>query len=195
MIFIDERINTRYRLGFRGGPQFSTLHKQQRSGRTLSRPLRQYPLHRFVTDYAMLTREEQREILDWLWVAEGSCNRFRFRDWNDWQAEDEPFAVGDGGSEPLQLIKTYTRGVVSKQRNITLPYSVSMTADGAPFTAFAVDPLTGLSTPTGTWPNGAVLRWSGGFDVRVRFQDDYNELVAEARSVTTASIVLVEEYQ
>lgn len=191
--FLDFRLNSRYRFGFAGGPQFSTLHKRLRSGRTRSRALRQYPLHRFSADFAMLSEVEKREILNAIWVAEGSLNRFRFKDWNDWQATNEQFAVGDGTDMPLQLYKNYSIGGYTKERPITLPYSVTMTADGEPYTDFTVDPLTGLVAPTTTWPDGEVLAWSGAFDVCVRFQEDYNELVAEAERVRTARITLVED--
>lgn len=194
MTFLDYRLNTRYRYGFRGGPNFATLHKRTRGGQTTSRSLREYPLHRYSADYAAMSDEERAQIRDALWVAMGSCNRFRFRDWNDWKVENQALGVGDGTATPIQLFKDYHFGPYTKRRPIRLPYSIAMTADGAPFTDMVVDPLTGIATPDTEWPEGAVLAYSCRFDVRVRFQDDYVELVAEAPNITTSNVVLVEEF-
>lgn len=191
--FIDTRINTKYRLGFVGGPEFNTLTKRQRSGITRRRPLQEMPKHRYRTDYVTLSDEEREHMLAALWAAEGSAYSFRFRDYNDWKVENHPLGVGDGSAEPIQLVKDYQFGPRVKRRDITLPYKVTMRADGIAFTDFTVDPLSGLATPNSVWPNGAVLSYSCRFDVCVRFANDYNPMSSVWRDINELMIELVEE--
>ena len=191
--FIDYRINSNYMSGFTGGPEFSTLVKRNRAGVSRRRPQMQMPLHRYRANYATLTAEEQAAMLDAIWVAEGQAYSFRFRDYNDWSVEDQVLGVGDGGSDPIQLVKSYTKGDRTKVREITLAYGVTMTADGVPFADFTLDELSGIVTPTGTWPDGEILKWSGRFDVCVRFASDYSPMSAPANRIRELMIELVEE--
>jgi len=191
--FIDFRLNTNYRYGFVGGPNFATLEKRLRSGVTRRRPLMQMPLHRYRADYATFSEAERQEMLSAIWAAEGKAYSFRFRDFNDYRANDQIIAMGDGSNTPLQLVKHYTRGPKTKTRDITLPVEVTMTANGEPFTAFEVESIGGLVVPTTVWPPGALLAWSGTFDVCVRFANDYNPLTSVGSRINETSIELVEE--
>jgi len=193
MSFIDTSFSDRVLAGFSGGPAFNTLHKRLRSGRSRRRALQEYPLHQFSADFASFNKAEKDELIAAIWVAMGSLHTFRFEDPNDHLASNEPLGLGDGTSDPIQLIKTYNFGPSSKTRLITLPRNVTMRADGVAFTDFTVDPLTGLVTPSAVWPSGDVLDWSGEFDVCVRFQDDYNPMIAVHAEIGELSIVLVEE--
>jgi len=191
--FIDFRLNTNYRYGFVGGPNFATLEKRLRSGVTRRRPLMDMPLHRYRAELATFNEEERAALLDAIWVAEGKAYTFRFRDFNDWRVSNQVLGFGDGTSTPFQLVKHYTRGPKTKSRDITLPVDVAMTADGVPFTGFVVQPIGGLVIPTTVWPAGALLAWTGTFDVCVRFANDYNPLTSVASRVNELMIELQEE--
>lgn len=191
--FIDTRINTKYRLGFVGGPGFSTREVRLRSGITRRTPRQEMPKHRYRTDYVTLSEDERQHMLASIWAAEGAVYSFRFRDYNDWKVEDQVLGVGDGTDDPIQLFKDYQFGSKVKRRDITLPYKVTMKAAGIAYTDFTVDPLSGLATPATTWPSGDVLSFSCRFDVPVRFANDYNPMSSVTRNINELMIELVEE--
>lgn len=98
----------------------------------------------------------------------GRAHSFRFRDWNDWLATDELLTVV-GATTPL--VKTYEPdGPNPYVRSIRLPLAstITITRNGLAYTEFTVNDTTGLITWAGAAPNG-VIRWSGEFDVLVRF--------------------------
>lgn len=191
--FIDTRINTNYRLGFVGGPEFNTLQKRQRSGITRRRPLQEMPKHRYRTDYVTLSDAERQHMLSALWAADGAAYSFRFRDYNDWKVENQVLGLGGGDSDPIQLFKDYQFGPRVKRRDITLPYKVTMKAAGIEFSDFTVDPLSGIASPTSVWPDGDVLSYSCRFDVCVRFANDYNPMSSVSSAINEIMIELIEE--
>lgn len=189
--FIDHRLSEDVAYGFTGGPQWNTEDVPLRSGHVDSIQRWVYPLCRYQCNYALLHPVLQDEILNALWVARGKARRFRFLDHNDYQAVDQPLAEPATTSTPIQLTRTYTWGGEIFVRPIDLPRDVALKVDGSPYTDFTVDPLTGLATPTTTWPAGAKT-WSGEFDVRVRFAADYHGLTRARPKVSTAMIELEE---
>lgn len=191
MSFIDTRINSRYRFGFVGGPEWRTLIVQLQSGAERRKAMWALPHHRYTADYATLTPAEKETLLHTFIVCRGAFSTFRFLDWNDYTATDESLGTGDGTSDPIQLVKTYTFGASSYERTITLPYDVTVTANGTPISV-TVDPLTGIATPVSPWPSGQALAWSGKFDVRVRFANDFNPFTSAAQQVREVSVELVE---
>lgn len=193
MAFIDHRLNDRYRFGFVGGPRWSTRIRPLRSGRELRMKQWSMPHHEYVANFATLNEAEKQEMLAVLMATAGSWADFRFKDWNDWQASNEAFGVGDGTSTPKQLTKTYVWGPASYTRTITLPLNAVVTADGVPITV-TVDPLTGMATPSAPWPNGAVLAWTGQHDVRVRFANDFNPLTSVAGNIRELPVTLIETF-
>lgn len=101
----------------------------------------------------------------------GSLIGFRFKDYADFEALNQGIGFGTGAEQTLQLVKNYTFGTVTRTRNIYKPVAatVELFADGAPL-AFSLEETTGLVTFTA--PDGAEIKWSGEFDVPVRFADD-----------------------
>lgn len=191
MSFIDTRINSRYRFGFVGGPEWRTLIVPLQSGAERRKALWALPHHRYTADYATLTAAEKESLLNTFIVCRGAFSTFRFLDWNDYTATNESLGTGDNTSTARQLTKTYTFGASSYVRNITLPYDVTVTANGSPI-AVTVDPITGLVTPDAPWPNGQAIAWSGKFDVKVRFANDFNPFTSAAQQVREVSVELVE---
>ena len=132
-------------------------------------------------------------MLDAIWAAEGAAYSFGFRDGNDWAGVDQVQGIGDGTSNPIQLIKSYTKGSRTKVRDITLPTAVTMKSGGVPYTDFTVDEIGGLLSPTSTWPSGEVLTAPFEFDVCVRFANDYNPMIGVAYRLNEIMIELIEE--
>lgn len=192
MSFINTRLNDRYLYGFTGGPQWNTLTTELRSGRQHRKKMRSMPRYRFATNFAALNPQEQESMLAAFNVCAGAFASFRFKDWNDFRALNQIIGVGDGTSAPLQLVRNYTFGAVTFTRPITLPINPVITdSDGNTITA-TVNATTGVATPAGTWPSGKVLRWSGEFDVRAHFSEDYNPLTAVGGGVRECRVEIEE---
>lgn len=191
MAFIDYRLNDRYRVGFVGGPRWNTQIITLRSGREQRIAQWAMPHREYTADFAALNDAEKQEFLSVLMATRGARDDFRFKDWNDWQADNEVFGIGDGTSSAKQLSKTYVWGPASYTRPITLPLSAVVSADGMPIDV-TVNALTGMVTPDDPWPNGAVLTWSGQFDVRVRFANDFNPFTSVASSIRELPVTLIE---
>lgn len=193
MSFIDTRLNSRYRFGFIGGPAWNTLTVEMMSGRNRRKKLWALPHHRYTADFATLKEAEKVELQNAFMVTGGAFSAFRLKDWNDWQVSAESFGTGDNTTDAKQLIKTYTFGPSSYVRNITLPYDATVYANGVAV-AVTIDPLTGLVTPDVAWPNGQALTWTGNFDVRVRFANDWNPFTSAAQTIREVSVDLVEDF-
>ena len=101
----------------------------------------------------------------------GSAIPFRFKDWTDYQADNELIGVASGSPETMQLVKNYTFGALSLQRVIAKPVedTVTLYADGVEI-GVAVDTATGIVSFIADI--GAEITWSGEFDVPVRFEND-----------------------
>ncbi len=191
MGFIDARLNSNYRFGFRGGPQFNTLRVELMNGRVVKNRQWLYPLGKWTTDYALLSPAEREAMRGAIWACGGGFSDFRFRDWDDYRAVRQKITVVAGTKTPAQLVRNYTFGTTTFSRPITLPLSPTLyDEDGTPITA-TVNPLTGMATPAADWPAKDVF-WDGEFDVRACFQDDYNPLTWEAGNVATCPVVIIE---
>ena len=192
MSFIDARLNSRYRFGFKGGPQFNTLKVELQNGHVRKTRQWLYPLGKWTTDYALLTPAEREAMRSAIWACGGGFYDFRFRDWDDFKAVRQKFHTGDGTSDPKQLVRNYTFGATTFARPITLPLNVRVyDQDNNTITA-AVNATTGMATPASPWPTGKAIFWDGEFDVRACFQDDYNPLTWENGQVATCPVVIIE---
>jgi uncharacterized protein (TIGR02217 family) len=121
-------------------------------------------------------------LLEWFHAMMGRAHGFRFKDWNDFEAEDEWFGNGDNVTVDFQLVKTYTVDTQSYQHTITKPVAGTIRVfldgvekdEGPGAGEWELDYTTGIVT-MGTAPSAVgpeVLTWTGEFDVPVRFDDD-----------------------
>jgi uncharacterized protein (TIGR02217 family) len=193
MTFINTALSRRVEQGFTGGPEWSTRVVSMANGSERRNAEWALPHHKFTADYGLLDPVAQNDILIAFWAARGKKDSFRFKDWNDFRAIDQAMANGDGTATPRQLTKTYTFGPTSFVRNILLPIAttVRITANGSPLTV-TVDDLTGLVTPSGTWPSGQVIKANFDFDVRVRFGADFYPFTRPDPVTGSVTIDLVE---
>jgi uncharacterized protein (TIGR02217 family) len=158
-------------------------------------------------------RKVVRAELDYLqafWRARrGSLQRFRLKDWGDFATtyngiNDQGLlgsGTGNGVLTQFQLIKRYQSGGDSQDRIIIKPVAatVQVYVNGAlQANGWTVNTATGIVTFAVAPANGAVLRSSFEFDVRVKFSGDlgrtfvfYN--VADDDAVYNLPGVAVEE--
>lgn len=194
MAFIDQRINSRYRMGFVGGPAWNTLKVELANGRQRRKKQWSMPHHRYTANYATLNELEKNELLSAFMVAGGSFSAFRFLDYNDFRATSELIGVGDGTSNPLQLVKTYSFGSSSFTRTITLPLNPVIYVDGIEEPGVTVDQLTGMVAPDSAWPTDSLVTWTGTFDVRVCFANDFNPFTSPASNIRECMVDLLEDF-
>lgn len=128
-------------------------------------------------------------IIAFFRARKGRAFGFRFKDWSDYKAVNEPIGSGTSG----QLLKTYTDAGGSEVRRITKPVdgSVIIKNSLAATMTFTLDVTTGLYTITS--PTSPPYTWSGQFDVPVRFDVDKLSFVQDSiGSRTLQSLPIVE---
>lgn len=192
MDFIDARINEHYLFGFTGGPQWNTMRNDLANGHVRKNKSWKYPLGKWTANYALLTPDEREAMRAAFWVCGGGFADFRFRDYDDFQAIEELFGIGDGSATPMQLVRNYTFGSVSFSRPIRLPLAVQVRDQDGATLAVTVDPLTGMATPDTAWPDGKELYWTGEFDVRACFESDYNPFTYERSNRVSFPVTIIE---
>jgi uncharacterized protein (TIGR02217 family) len=137
-----------------------------------------------------------------MWRAHGgSLLPFRFRDWSDYTANDEPFGSGDGTTTAFQICKVYDPsykllglpGTLTYVRNITLLDGTPVIkVNGVVTTALTIS-SSGMVTFTTAPPAGHSLNWTGNFDVPVRFDTDQLEVVTNEADLTSIRSLPIRE--
>lgn len=191
MSFLDERLSDCVTYGFSGGPEWSTVIVSMDNGREQRNGQWLYPRHRYNAPYMNFDREAQQELLAAFHVMRGQLHACRFRDWNDYQSENEALAPAIGTSTPVQLVKTYSFGGQSTARLIQAPVAGAVVSRNGVPVAGTLDANTGLFTPSAPWVAGT-FTWSGEFDVWVRFASDFNAFTIGNLDAHTADVELVE---
>lgn len=194
--FLDERLSERVARHFKGAPAWNTSVTPRKNGFKDFNAEWEYPLHRYVADYNLMTLEEREEFLSAVWVAQGMWGAFPFKDHNDFKATDVLLGVGAGTTAAMQLVKRYTRGtveIVEKVRPIKLPVvSTVHVFQAGVERAVTVDRLTGLVVPAVAWTPGVQIRATFEFDVRVHFASDYTALSRPGGQVSKVNVELEE---
>lgn len=195
-MFIEERLLDCVSYGTAGGPTWLTRRVRLNNGRTRRNPRRTFPLYEFSVLWRNLEPGGHAEVIAAFNACMGGVHSFRLKDWSDFEADAELLGLATGSEQTVQLIKTYTFGPQAVARNIRKPVdgTVVVTANGSPISA-TIDYTTGLATYTAS--NGAVVRWSGEFDVPVMFSDDKLEFSFDNRNASglflTADVQLEED--
>ncbi len=140
-----------------------------------------------------------------MWRAHfGSLYPFRFKDWSDYQCDDEVFATGDGSTVDFQLTKTYdpslillnSAGSLFYVRTITLLATVPVIkVDGVTKTVVTDYTIssTGLVTFTSAPANDKHITWTGEFDVPVRFDAERLPVIMNEGDLVTIQSIPIKE--
>ena len=192
--------------GWLGGPEFRTRIVEQRSGDE-SR-LAQWAQERgyYTASFLNIMHDAQRSIARVFRVCRGRAHAFRFVDQLDGEATiqegvlllpDGTQAAGNGVTTTFQIGKRYEdEGVYLRRIHaIRLGSAFQVRVNNAP-TSVTLDNRTGRVTFSSPPAEGAVLRWSGEFDIWVRFDQDSLPFTIDDRSegqkVTNGAVNLVE---
>lgn len=132
--------------GATGGPEYSTVVVMGKSGAEQRIAQRGQGLYRFEIQQEMRTAAMAAELIAFFQAREGKARGFRFKDWADYTATNEPLAPT--GEPTVQLIKTYSSGLIDRVRPITKPVSgtVTLRKNAANLVGISVATTTGLVT-------------------------------------------------
>jgi uncharacterized protein (TIGR02217 family) len=127
-------------------------------------------------------------------AARGALYPFRFKDPIDNSATLEAFGTGDGTTATFQLRKNYTVGSDTHQRTITRPIAaVSIYKnDVLQTTGYTVDYTTGAVLFSSIPAAAAALKWSGSFDIPVRFDTPLGATAIDYRTMHIDTLTLKE---
>lgn len=190
---INERIDECVSLQFTAGPRYRTDSVPLDNGGEVRNRRWMYPLQEYSASFQNVRREVMQEILRFQHAAAGRWLDFRFKDWSDFEAINQPLSPVIGTQTPVQLVKTYTAGAHTSERIIQAVVSATILADGSPV-AGTPDYELGLFTPDADWA-AATYTWSGEFDVWVHFTEDYNPFSATDYNHWSSAVTLVESRQ
>lgn len=204
-MFYPIRIPPTPGFGFTGGPEFQTNVQNIASGREKRNAEWSICRHKYTAPFHNVPEDAYRSIKAVFLIMRGKTHTFLHRDWGDFTAVNETFGIGDGVTTVFQLSKmssvlgfpaaTYTRVVTKPNVSAPLDIPLVIKADGSVVSP-SVSELDG-SVAFGSPPaSGAVLTWSGEFDVQVRFDIDYLPYSLDDRNpggyVTNGSVDLIE---
>jgi len=141
-------------------------------------------------------------------VGDGPLTTFLFKDWLDYKStkymdesitnQDQNIGTGDGVKTQFQIIKTYScvtlTGTANKSRDVTKikTDTLIVSTNGAPTTAYTVDPLTGIITFNVAPINEAVVKCGYEFYINCRFKDDKNLANIVTFNIAETSVGIVE---
>lgn len=189
--------------GFTARPMYSNRIVRVESGRERRNRVWARPLLMFecsVTD----VEEDIYALLEFWHAVGGTLFGFRFNDPSDNLScalggdpapLDQPLVAIDGSPATWQLVKRYTRGALSQDRDIVKPIAATIRVANElgveqPGTAWTLDDTTGVITPNGGF-SGTPATWGGEFDVPVRFDSEFPIEIIQRR-VQSVSFTLAE---
>jgi uncharacterized protein (TIGR02217 family) len=159
---------------FNGGPTFSTNIQDLANGNEKRNGDWAVCRHKYTAPFANIHEDVYLAIKAVFLICRGRLHTFLFKDWGDFEAQDEAFGTGDGATKIFQLKKISTLAGTSAtyERIITKPVAGATFKVNGVATGAALDVNTGLVTFAAAPALHAALTWSGEFRVQVRFDND-----------------------
>lgn len=142
------------------------------------------------------TKAELDEVITFFRNVRGAGYGFRFKDWTDYQAENQYIGVGNGKTKEFQLIKSYrVSDNIVYYRKITKPVisTVRVFINDIESKDFNIDLTTGLITLNTVPEIDSIIKANFEFDVPVRFENDIMEITMNSiNSGNIKDITLIE---
>lgn len=185
--FAEVRLPTAVALGFTGGPEYSTDVVVLFSGRERRNQNRQDGRASYTASYDGKTRTVTDDLVAFFRARRGKFQGFRFKDHIDYQVDDTEGVLTSLGFGTYQLWKRYTSGGVNHDRKIIKPVSGTVVLKQGSTTLtenthYSLDYTTGIVNMLGS-PGFVPNKWSGDFDVPVRFDTDKMEVTVREPGV------------
>lgn len=169
MSFVEVQFPTDISYGASGGPIFMTDvvatvsgHEQRNSKWSQSRA-------KYNVASGIKTEAQWQALIAFFRARRGMAVGFRFKDWSDYKAENQPLK-SLGGNE-YQLVKQYVSGAAVYEREISKPVTgtVKLYEDSIlQASGWSIDTATGIITTS----LSGMLSADFEFDVPVRFDTD-----------------------
>ncbi|WP_369913867.1 DUF2460 domain-containing protein [Xanthomonas sp. NCPPB 3005] len=192
MAYLDAYLPPCPGYGFEGGPKFSTRIVQMANGRERRNANWRSAQHAYTAPFLNISRQAYRELKRMHLVCRGMVHCFRFKDYLDFEALNEVFAIADGVRTTFQLAKFSTVDGISYEREVYAIVAATITDNGLAASP-SVDMQRGTVTFASPPANGHVLRWSGEFDVWVRFDQDDLPFTLDNVDATNGQVSLLEQ--
>ena len=142
------------------------------------------------------TKTELDELITFFRNVKGAGYGFRFKDFTDYQAENQYIGVGNGEIKEFQLIKAYrVSDNIVYYRKITKPVisTVRVFINDIESKDFNIDLTTGLITLNTAPEIDSTIKANFEFDVPVRFENDIMEITMNSiNSGNVKEIILAE---
>lgn len=206
--FIETRFLTDLAPGTTVGPQWQTNVVVLDSGIEQRKRRRAFPRHRAQVSRDCRDYDQLHTLKSIHMVAGGQETGFRVKDPGDFKSsipsatpafDDMVIGTGDGVLAAFQLIKIYTFGASTRDRNIYKPVTgtVLIGADlGSGFavqpTGWTVDTTTGVVTFSPTVPVSGNVTAGFEFDIPMRFADDFLATTFDSSELGSNAIELIE---
>ncbi|MCE3608078.1 DUF2460 domain-containing protein [Massilia sp. P8910] len=151
MAFTEMRFNgERIIYNTKGGQSFQTKITQTNGGKEQRNAVWQQPRGTWEFTDRNITEDEKDYILDFFMAMNGMEGGFRFKDWNDFEANGRGVVNQGGagnGTGQAQLYKLYTAGSKALAKKIVKPIeeTLQLFIDGVPLAA-VVDATSGAVT-------------------------------------------------
>lgn len=192
MAYLDTYLDPCPAYGWTGGSEFQTRIVSMANGHARYNADWAQEKIRVSTNYQNISIEAQRQIRKVFRVCRAQLHAFRFRDELDYEATNEIFAVGDGVRTDFQLSASFTEDGETYTRNVYAIVSAAVTVNGSPASP-TIDLRRGKVVFVSPPANGAVLRWTGVFDIWVRFAQDYLPASLDNPNATNVQVELIEQ--
>jgi uncharacterized protein (TIGR02217 family) len=208
MTFPTYRLPPDIEEGAQGGPQFATVIQEAVSGQEQRITVWAKCRAKYDIGYSVMNSADPvgnyRAVLSMFYAHAGRLRPFRFKDWSDYQANNNQFGTGTGSDLAFQLSKTYDPSAILLGMVGSYFYTrdIYLLAGTAPViridnvvqtvTAYSISP-TGMVTFVAAPPNGAVLTWDGEYDIPVRFDIDYLPVVMNVNSIADIGSIALRE--
>jgi len=195
-------------------PNFSTTVQRSRSGRELRRSNWSSPIMRFSLNYEFLRDEtvfdELKALAGFYMQRQGSFDSFLFFDPDDNAVVNQQFGVGDSVTTQYYFKRDFGGSLANLGQAFNIADGAAMWSGdlndpmwsgdlNAPMWSDIIYRATdytisssGLITFNAAVPDGAVLRWSGSFYYRCRFDADsldFNKFMHQLWSLGTCDLV------
>src|SRR5262245_15642536 len=157
--FHNVRLPVNVEKGAEGGPEFKTTVLALSSGHEKRNIEWERVKGGWDIAYGINTKAELEEVIAFFYARRAKAYGFRFKDWTDYEIEDQSIGIGGGVTTVFQMFKRYTSGAYYFDRRITRLVADSLTVkvngvlqtEGVQYTA---DDDTGIIT-FGTAPGTA----------------------------------------
>jgi len=193
MAFFEERLPDCYTFGARGGPMFSTEVVTTAGGQQFANQNWTLPLARYDISSGIKTRVDFEELQAFFYNVGGRRDGFRFKAWPDFEGEDQPSVLLTGSTYQMQ--RAYVKGARTFLRTIYKPVSGTIfihriTSGGVvSLISPTIDYTNGQFTVTGH-STGDRYRWTGEFDLPVRFGSDVMEAEVVNKKGSTGELLI-----